>query len=297
MADAEKQSDDGEAAGAARQRETSSSKATRRFSGKTVIVTGAASGIGRATARRFAREGANVVLADRDESAGQAVAKDFKERGRSAQFISCDVSQRLDVLNLMAATLEAFGQVDVLVNNAGVSDETGGFLDLDEATFERIVSVNLKGGFLVAQAVARQMVAQLEDAVPGATPSAGAIINMSSINAALARADRVVYGITKAGLESLTRGAAMALAPHGIRVNAIAPGSVSTPLTDKAYGDDAVRETVLARTPLGRIASTREIASVAAFLASDDASYITGETIVVDGGRTSLHYTMPSDDD
>lgn len=263
-----------------------------RASGKVVIVTGGASGIGLATAARFARDGANVVVADKDEDAGGAAVADL---GRDAMFVNCDVSQRLDVLNLTAAALEAHGHIDVLVNNAGVAEKDG-FLDLDEAEFDRIVGVNLKGGFLVSQAVARQMVAQVDPDDPTVNRPPGTIINMSSVNAVFSRGDRVVYSMTKAGLQSLTKGMALALAPHGIRVNAIGPGSVATPMTADALADDAVRKTILSRTPLGRIGSPDEIASVASFLASDDASYITGETIFVDGGRLPLHYTVEPQD-
>lgn len=259
--------------------------------GKVVIVTGGASGIGLATSRRFARDGAHVVIADKEDEAGQAAAKDLGDRGRSVMFVHCDVSQRLDVLNLMAAVIEAHDRVDVLVNNAGVGEKVG-FLDLDEAEFDRIVGVNLKGGFLVGQAVARQMIDQLENADPSVNLPPGAIINMSSVNAVFSRADRVIYSMTKAGLQSLTKGMALALAPHGIRVNAIGPGSISTEMTEEVLADEVVRKKILSRTPLGRIGTAKEIASVAAFLASNDASYITGQTIFVDGGRLPLHYTV-----
>ncbi len=262
-----------------------------RSSGKVVIVTGGASGIGRAVASRFARDGAHVIVADKDEEAGQAAATELRERGRDAMFVHCDVSQRLDVLNLTAAALEAHNHIDVLVNNAGVGEKVG-FLDVDEAEFDRVVGVNLKGGFLVAQAVARQMLAQIDPDDPSPNRPPGAIINMSSVNAVFSRADRVVYCMTKAGLQSLTKGMALALAPHGIRVNAIGPGSISTEMTEGALADEAVRKMILSRTPLGRIGSPDEIASVASFLASDDASYITGQTIFVDGGRLPLHYTV-----
>jgi len=263
----------------------------RQSAGKVVIVTGGASGIGFATARRFARDGAHVVIADKDETAGQLAKDDLVSRGRDVMFVNCDVAQRLDVLNLTAAALEAHGKIDVLVNNAGVGEKDG-FLDVDEAEFDRVIGVNLKGGFLVGQAVARQMVAQLEDESPTAKHAAGTIINMTSVNAVFSRGDRVVYSMTKAALQSMTKGMALALAPHGIRVNAIGPGTVSTAMTDAALADQDARETILSRTPLGRVGAPEEIASVAAFLASDEASYITGETIFVDGGRLPLHYMV-----
>ncbi|MGI9404913.1 MAG: SDR family NAD(P)-dependent oxidoreductase [Hyphomicrobiaceae bacterium] len=259
------------------------------MSGKVVVVTGAAHGIGLACAQRFAKDGAEVVLADRDEDVGQSEVNDIVERGRKAIFVNCDVSQRLDVLNLAAATLEAFGRVDVLVNNAGIGEGIP-FLEVEEADYDRILNVNLKGSFLVGQTIARQMVSQAE---AGEEP--GSIINMSSVNAVFSKPAGVIYSITKAGIQSLTKGMALALAPHRIRVNAIGPGTIDTPMVDLANKGEDYRQEVLSRTPLGRLGKAEEIAAVAAFLASDDASYITGETIFADGGRLPLHYTVDVD--
>jgi len=252
---------------------------------KVAIITGGGRGIGYAITRRFLEEGARVVIADIDNEAGAQAADELKVFGE-VRFVECDVGERLDVRNLLAATVDAFGDVDVLVNNAAILAK-GAFLDLDEADFDRVLRVNLKGAFLCSQAVARHMVERVE---AGATP--GAIVNMSSVNAVFAIADQVPYSVSKGGISQLTKVTALALAPYGIRVNAIGPGSISTEMLESVMADPEARRRVLSRTPLGRIGEPREIAAIAAFLASDEASYITGQTIYADGGRLPLNYTV-----
>ena len=254
--------------------------------GKTAIVTGAAGGIGYAIAERFLREGARVVIADVDQAKGTRAEKALSKLGEVV-FIRTDVARKLDVHNLVAAAIDAFGDIDVLVNNAGIVHDAD-FLDLKEEDFDRVLGVNLKGSFLVGQAVARHMVDKVRQ---GGAP--GAIVNMSSINALVAIPTQVPYSISKGGVNQLTRVMALALAPYGIRVNAIGPGSIMTDMLNAVNNDPAARNRVLSRTPLGRVGESSEIASIAAFLASDDASYVTGQTIYADGGRLPLNYTVP----
>ncbi len=253
---------------------------------KVAIVTGGAKGIGYAIARRFLEEGARVVIVDVDDVAGARAASELGVFGK-VRYLECDVSERLDVRNMVAATVDAFGDIDVLVNNAAVLVKAG-FLDLDPADFERVLRVNLMGAFLCSQAVARHMVERIE---AGGFP--GAIINLSSVNAVFAIPDQVPYSVSKGGLNQLTRVTALSLAKYGIRVNAIGPGSIATEMLESVITDPAVRRTILSRTPLGRIGEPREIAAIAAFLASSEASYITGQTIYADGGRLPLNYTVP----
>src|SRR5262245_21992489 len=252
--------------------------------GKVAIVTGAARGIGLAVATRFVAEGAAVVIADVEAEAGRAAAQSLGKA--KCRFVPTDVGNADDAKTLVAETCTAFGKVDVLVNNAGII-HAADFLDLKEADFERVLRVNLKGAFLVGQAAARQMVAQAKAGQRG-----GAIINMSSINAAVAIANQAPYCVSKGGLSQLTKVMALSLAPYGIRVNAIGPGSIMTPMLATIATDREAKRRVLARTPLGRIGEADEVASVAAFLASIDASYVTGEVIYVDGGRLALNYTV-----
>ncbi len=252
---------------------------------KVAIVTGGARGIGYAIVRRFLDEGARVVIADIDDVTGPRIAEELSVFG-SVRYSECDVGERLDVRNMIAATVEAFGDVDILVNNAGILVE-GDFLDLDEADFDRVIRVNLKGAFLCAQATARHMVERIE---AGGSP--GAIINLSSVNAVFAIANQVPYSVSKGGLNQLTKVMALSLARHGIRVNAIGPGSIATEMLDSVMSDPEQRHRILSRTPLGRIGDPKEIAAIAAFLASDEASYITGQTIYADGGRLPLNYTV-----
>jgi NAD(P)-dependent dehydrogenase (short-subunit alcohol dehydrogenase family) len=254
--------------------------------GKTAIVTGAAGGIGYAIAERFLREGARVMFADIDVEKGERAEADLQKLG-DARFVKADVSKRLDVHNMVAATIDAFGDIDVLVNNAGIVHGAE-FLEISEEDFDRVLAVNLKGSFLAGQAVARFMV----DKVNGGKP-AGSIVNMSSINAVFALPNQVPYSISKGGVMQLTKVMALALAPYGIRVNAIGPGSIMTDMLSAVNADPAAKNRILSRTPMGRIGEPSEIASVAAFLASDDASYITGQTIYADGGRLPLNYTVP----
>lgn len=257
-----------------------------RLDNKVAIVTGGARGIGFAIARRFLEEGARVAIADIDDEAGPKAVAELEPLG-PVQFVECDVGERLDVRNLIAATLDAFGDINVLVNNAGIL-AGGDFLELDEAAFDRVMRVNVKGCFLVGQAVAKHMVARIK---AGAPP--GTIINMSSINSVVAVPTQIPYVVSKGGVAQLTKAMALALAPFGIRVNAIGPGSIMTELLQTIMKDPDGRKRLLARTPLGRIGEPKEIAGIAVFLASDDASYITGETIFADGGRLPLNYTVP----
>jgi glucose 1-dehydrogenase len=258
---------------------------------RVAIVTGAARGIGQAIAARFVEEGARVVIADIDAQAGEDAAEVLRARGADAIAVGCNVGERLDIHNLLAATLDAYGAVDILVNNAGIVAKAN-FLDLDEETFDRVMRVNLKGTFLAAQAAARQMVLQVEE---GRAP--GSIINMSSINAVLAIPDQIPYVVSKGGISQLTKALALALAPHGIRVNAIGPGSIMTQMLESVAQDASARRMVLSRTPLRRIGEPREIAGIAAFLASEDSSYVTGQTIYADGGRLGLNYVVSTDED
>lgn len=258
-----------------------------RLENKCAIVTGGASGIGRSIVTRFAEEGARVVIADVDADAGEALASALTDEGYKATFVGCDVSRRLDVRNLVAASLEAYGSIDILVNNAGVVHKAD-FLDLTEEDFDRVLDINLKGAFLASQFVARQMVSQIE---AGEAP--GAIVNMASINAVVAIPDQIPYSVSKGALLQLTRVSALALAPYGIRVNAIGPGSIMTDMLKSVNENDDARRAILSRTPLGRIGEPSEIAALALFLASDEASYLTGEIVYADGGRLGLNYFVP----
>jgi NAD(P)-dependent dehydrogenase (short-subunit alcohol dehydrogenase family) len=252
--------------------------------GKTAIVTGGARGIGLAIAKRYVAEGARVVIADIDESTGKAAAAML---GAAARFVRTDVGAAGDARNVIAEALGFAGDIDILVNNAGII-HTADFLDIAEADFDRVMRINIKGMFLVGQAAARQMVAQVK---AGKAP--GAIVNMSSINARVAIPNQVPYCVSKGGVDQLTKVMALSLAPYGIRVNAIGPGSIMTDILKGITTDQAAKNRLLSRTPLGRVADPDEIASIAAFLASKDASYITGETIYADGGRLALNYTVP----
>jgi len=252
---------------------------------KVAIVTGGARGIGLAIARRFVAEGARVAIADVDRTAGTAAAGELGEA--KCRFIAADVGSAGDAERLLAETVAAFGGLDIMVNNAGIV-HAADFLDLTEADFDRVLRVNLKGAFLAGQAAARRMVAQVK---AGGPP--GAIINMSSINAVVAIANQVPYCVSKGGLDQLTKVMALSLAPYRIRVNAIGPGSIMTDILKSVATDKEAKRRLLARTPLGRIGAPEEIAAIAAFLAGDDASYITGQTLYADGGRLGLNYTVP----
>jgi NAD(P)-dependent dehydrogenase (short-subunit alcohol dehydrogenase family) len=246
--------------------------------GKVVIVTGAAQGIGAACAQRFAREGAKLVLADVNDAAGEALAAQLQ-----AMYVHCDVSSKSQIEALVHETLAAHGCIDVLVNNAGIF-KAAPFLEVSEADFDAVIAVNLKGSFLMAQVAAKAMVAR---------QTQGSIINMSSVNGVLAIPSIASYNMSKGAINQLTRVAALALADHGIRVNAVAPGTIATELAAKAVlTDEAAQAKIMSRTPMRRLGLPAEIADVVAWLASDAASYITGEIVTVDGGRMALNYTV-----
>lgn len=256
-----------------------------RHAGKTAIVTGAARGIGQACAETLHREGARVLLVDIDEAKVRAAADAL---GEGAAWRREDLSEpsRAQADAIVADAKARFGSVDILVNNAGII-HMAEFTEFPEDMFDKVLRLNLKAGFVLGQAAARTMI----DAGQG-----GAIVNMSSINALLAIPTSVAYAVSKGGLKQLTAVMSVALAPHGIRVNAVGPGTILTDLAREVMTNDAQRRAILSRTPLGRCGEPSEVASVVSFLASAEASYVTGQTIYPDGGRLVLNYTVPVQD-
>ena len=240
----------------------------KRLDGKVALITGGARGIGRATALLFAREGAKVVVADRDEPGAQATAKECGE----ALGIGVDVTSKADVDRLIAAALERFGKIDVLVNNAGILKD-GSLLKMEEQQFDALIAVNLKGVYLVGQAVARAMTERK-------TP--GVILNASSIVGIYGNFGQTNYVAAKAGVIGMTRVWARELGRKGIRVNAVTPGFIRTDMTASMPQD--VLDAQKAHTPLGRLGEADDVARLYLFLASDDAAYISGQVIGVDGG-------------
>jgi 3-oxoacyl-[acyl-carrier protein] reductase len=242
---------------------------SKRFNDKVVVVTGAASGIGRAIAERFGAEGAHVVVNDVNAAGAEAVAQAIIAAGGSALAIAADVSDKTHVNQLFEAALRQFGPVDVLVNNAGLTNTERHFLVADEAWWNRIIAVNLSSAFLCSLQAAQIM----------ARRRSGVIINMSSGGASHAHRGNAAYDAAKGGIEALTRAMALDLAPYGIRVNALVPGSIDSkgmrPEIKQSRGENI---------PMQRVGEVEEIAGPALFLASDDARYITGHLLVVDGG-------------
>jgi 3-oxoacyl-[acyl-carrier protein] reductase len=253
-----------------------------------VLISGGTSGIGLATARRFLEEGSRVFVGGVD--AGEVGAALAELRGRdgavegvavegvAVEGVAVDVAREDDVARFVASATAALGRIDVLINNAGIAEKTW-FLDLDVARWDRMVAVNLRGMFLVAQAVARLMVAD---------GAGGAIVNMASTNALGGEAEYAHYNASKGGVLQLTRTMAVELGDRGVRVNCLCPGFIDTPL-NRALGDEADFERYeREQIPLGRRGRAEEVASAYAFLASDDASFVHGAALVIDGGQTAV---------
>lgn len=254
-----------------------------KHAGKVALVTGAAQGIGLACAARLSAEGARVAVLDRDGPAAEAAAARL---GDGAMAVVADLAglSPETARGIVAQVVARLGRLDVLVNNAGVI-RLQPFLDFAPEAWDLMMDVNLRAPMLLGQAAARAMIAQ---------GGGGAIVNLSSVTAELGAPLAAGYAASKGAMRQLTRVMALELIGHGIRVNAVGPGTIATDMAARAVLDDpATRHTVLSRTPIGRLGDPDEIARAVSFLASEEASYVVGQTIYVDGGRLILNYTVP----
>lgn len=241
------------------------------------LITGGAQGIGHACAEALAGDGFRIILADINANVDDVALR----LGQEASGLVCDMGDPEQISDMFDRIAADHGPVSALVNNAGIS-EPGDFLDYDIATFQKVIAINLTGAFAALQRAARMMVdAGIE----------GAIVNMSSINAQVAIPAIPAYCASKGGVMQLTKSAALALAPHNIRVNAVGPGSIDTAMMAAVNASPDAMKKIMSRTPLKRVGAPSEIADVVAFLISGKASYITGETVYVDGGRLGMNYT------
>ena len=241
------------------------------LNGKVAIVTGASRGIGRAIAEVFAREGARVVICGRKQETLDQVAGEI---GPSVKPIACHVGRADQIENMVAATAKEFGPVDILVNNAATNISFGPCLEIEEAQFDKMIEINLKSAFRLVQAIAPGMCAR----------GSGSIINIASVAGLRPQLHGLLYSMTKAALIMLTQSYALELGPKGVRVNAIAPGLIQTALSEHYWKDEAQRDAVLAKQPIQRLGEPSDVAELALLLASDKSSYITGQTLTVDGG-------------
>ena len=246
-----------------------------RLRGKVVVVTGASRGIGRELALGFAREGAELVLASRKQAALEAVAAEAQALGAKAVVVPTHVGRPDEARRLIAETVQRCGRIDVLVNNAATNPVFGPTVVADETAWDKIFEVNVRGPFVLSRAASERMIAQ----------GGGAIVNIASVAGLRPMPGLGIYGISKAALIHLTRTLARELAP-AVRVNAVAPGLVDTDFSKAILGDPDVKKMALADVPLGRPAAPAEIVPAVLFLASDAARYVTGEVLVVDGGKT-----------
>jgi len=247
-----------------------------RFDGKSVIVTGGGSGIGAATARAFAAQGAAVMIGDINPKAGEAVAADIRAKGQKAAFTAVDTTRKASVEALVAAAVKAHGRLDVVFANAGVFDGFAPFTDIDEALFDRVIGVNVKGYFFTCQAAFEEL-----------KKSGGNIVMTASVAGLGAGGGGAAYTASKYATIGLINQIGVEAAAHGVRVNGVAPGGVKTGMTEHLIADPAVAGFISQGTPLGRWAEPDEIADAVVFLASDEARYITGTVLRVDGGMRS----------
>lgn len=245
------------------------------LSGKTAIVTGSSSGIGRGAAVMLAKAGVNVVLAARRFEKLQEVAAEIEKLGQKALPIQVDVTKKEDIQKMVAETVKNFGKIDILFNNAGVLDYKN-FIDIDDESWNKVLNVNLRGYLWVSQAVAKEMIKNKH----------GKIINTASIAGLAAFPQITVYNTSKAAVIMLTKSMASELGPMGINVNAIAPGAIETEMTQDMLKDPKTAQGFVAKIPVGRIGKPEDIGGAVLFLASDLSNYVTGETLVVDGGWT-----------
>ncbi len=244
---------------------------------KVAVIAGGTKGIGLGIALEFVREGAKVVIGGTTDETGQAGVREIEAVGGEGLFVNCDVSSLADLDGMIERVVQRFGRVDIYVANAGINDANKThFLDITPDQYDRIMGVNLRGMFFGGQRAARQMIRQGDG---------GVIINMSSVNAHLALDSQVVYTTSKGGIQQLTKVQAIALAPHNIKVNAMAPGPIETELMRRVGSDKQLMNTILSRTPQGRVGTPMECGRLAVFLASEDSDFIFGQSIYIDGGR------------
>jgi len=244
--------------------------------GKVAIITGARRGMGKSHALTLARAGAKVVVADISQDECQKVVEEIKKEGGEAWAVKCDVSKKTEIDEMVKKTVEKFGRLDILVNNAGIC-QFKPFLELTEEEWDRTLDINLKGYFLCAQAAAKEMVKQ----------KSGVIVNIASVamgQVGVGFPTLAHYSASKGGIVAMTETIALELAPLNIRVNAVAPGAIDTPMVSSTNQDPKVQEATLARIPMHRMGKPEEVSNLVLFLASDDSSYMTGSTVVIDGG-------------
>jgi NAD(P)-dependent dehydrogenase (short-subunit alcohol dehydrogenase family) len=250
----------------------------QRFVDKVVIVTGAADGIGRATALEFAAEGARVVVADQNARRGAETTRDILAVGGQARFIEVDVADEVSVNSMVQQTLSDYGRLDIAFNNAGINRSGPAVADVSVTDFDRVVAVNLRGVFLCMK---YEIAAMLQT-------GGGAIVNTASVGGHIAAPGTAAYNASKHGVVGLTRSAAIEYAARGIRVNAVSPGATRTPMLENWMQDPAIVDYLRQQHPIGRFAEPREIARVVLFLASEDASFVVGHPLLVDGGLVCI---------